>query len=77
MGNRTNAPQIERRQEAERMVKLLEEAEGVLLDSGKRSQYDSSPPPAERSSAGAPSRSRTDGATPHAFRQRGVRIELD
>ncbi|MBV2137115.1 MAG: tetratricopeptide repeat protein [Candidatus Thiodiazotropha sp. (ex Ctena orbiculata)] len=39
--NRTNAPQMERRQEAERMVKDLEEAESILLDASKRSQYDS------------------------------------
>lgn len=38
--NRTNAPQIERRQEAERMVKLLEEAEAVLLDPASRLEYD-------------------------------------
>jgi Flp pilus assembly protein TadD len=38
--NRTNAPQIERRQEAERKVKLLEEAEAVLLEATKRSEYD-------------------------------------
>jgi tetratricopeptide (TPR) repeat protein len=37
--NRTNAPQIERRQEAERMVKLLEEAESILLNENKRSEY--------------------------------------
>lgn len=37
--NRTNAPQIERRQEAERMVKILEEAESILLDENKRSEY--------------------------------------
>src|SRR2546428_10099820 len=38
--NRTNAPQIERRQEAERMVKQLDEAEQVLLDPARRQQYD-------------------------------------
>jgi tetratricopeptide (TPR) repeat protein len=38
--NRTNAPQIERRQEAERMVKQLEEAESILLDPAKRKEYD-------------------------------------
>jgi tetratricopeptide (TPR) repeat protein len=38
--NRTNAPQIERRQEAERMVKTLEDAEATLLDSTKRAEYD-------------------------------------
>ena len=38
--NRTNAPQIERRQEAERMVKLLEQAETILLDAAKRTAYD-------------------------------------
>ena len=38
--NRTNAPQIERRQEAERRVKLLEQAEATLLDGPKRAQYD-------------------------------------
>lgn len=37
--NRTNAPQIERRQEAERMVKLLEEAEAILLDEVQRIEY--------------------------------------
>jgi tetratricopeptide (TPR) repeat protein len=38
--NRTNAPQIEKRQEAERMVKLIDEAEAVLLDPAKRSAFD-------------------------------------
>ncbi len=38
--NRTNAPQIDRRQEAERMVKILEEAEAILLNSSKRADYD-------------------------------------
>ena len=38
--NRTNAPQIERRQEAERMVKLLEQAEAILLDPAQRAAYD-------------------------------------
>ncbi|MDN4593516.1 tetratricopeptide repeat protein [Polycladomyces subterraneus] len=38
--NRTNAPQMERRQEAERMVQLLEEAEEILLDPDKRAAYD-------------------------------------
>jgi len=38
--NRTNAPQIDRRQEAERMVKQLEEAETVLLNAAKRAEYD-------------------------------------
>jgi Flp pilus assembly protein TadD len=38
--NRTNAPQIERRQEAERMVQVLEEAEGILLDAAKKAEYD-------------------------------------
>ena len=38
--NRTNAPQIDRRQEAERMVKLLEEAETILLNPAKRAEYD-------------------------------------
>jgi Flp pilus assembly protein TadD len=38
--NRTNAPQLERRQEAERMVKTLEEAETTLLNPSKRAEYD-------------------------------------
>ena len=38
--NRTNARQIERRQEAERMVKLLEQAEAILLDPAQRAAYD-------------------------------------
>jgi len=38
--NRTNAPQLDRRQEAERMVKLLEEAEAILLNLSKRTEYD-------------------------------------
>ena len=50
--NRTNAPQMERRQEAERMVKLLEEAEGVLLDSTKRAEYDRSQPGSQGRSTG-------------------------
>lgn len=38
--HRTNAPQIERRQEAERMVRVLEEMEEILLDEAKRDVYD-------------------------------------
>lgn len=38
--HRTNAPQIERRQEAERMVRLLEEIEEILLDESRRTEYD-------------------------------------
>ena len=38
--NRNNAPQTDRRQEAKRMVKLLEEAETVLLNAAKRAEYD-------------------------------------
>ncbi len=38
--NRTNAPDIARRQEAERMVRILGEAETILLDDGKRKVYD-------------------------------------
>lgn len=38
--NRTNAPQLERRQEAERIIKLLQEVEEVLLDPQKREVYD-------------------------------------
>lgn len=38
--HRTNAPQMERRQEAERMMRLLEEAEEILLDEEKRKEYD-------------------------------------
>ena len=38
--NRTNAPQLERRQEAERMVTLLERAETLLLDPVQRAAYD-------------------------------------
>jgi len=37
---RTNDARLERRQEAERIVKYLEEAEATLLDSSKRAQYD-------------------------------------
>jgi DnaJ-class molecular chaperone len=37
---RTNAPEIDKRQVAERKIKLLEEAEAVLLDATKRSRYD-------------------------------------
>jgi curved DNA-binding protein CbpA len=36
---RTNAAEIEKRQAAERKVKLLEEAETTLLDSAKRAKY--------------------------------------
>ena len=47
--NRTNAPKMELRQEAERMVELLEEAKTILLDPAKRAEYDrnlkSAPPP--------------------------------
>lgn len=38
--NRTNAPQMDRRQEAERTVKLIEEAETTLLNAAKRAEYD-------------------------------------
>jgi len=38
--NRTNAPQMDRRQEAERTVKLIEEAETILLNAAKRAEYD-------------------------------------
>src|SRR5207245_4227974 len=55
--NRTNAPQIDRRQEAERMVKLLEEAETILLNPAKRAEYDrnlkSAPPPVPTENRGA------------------------
>lgn len=37
---RTNAPEIDKRQSAERKVKLLEDAEATLLDAAKRSRYD-------------------------------------
>ena len=37
--NRTNAPQIERRQEAERMVKAIQEAETILLSPTRRAEY--------------------------------------
>jgi hypothetical protein len=40
--NRTNAPQMERRKEAERMVQTLEEAERVLLDPTQKADYDAS-----------------------------------
>lgn len=38
--NRTNAPDLERKQEAERMVTLLASAEQILLDPARRQQYD-------------------------------------
>lgn len=52
--NRTNAPQIDRRQEAERMVKILEEAEAALLNPAKRAEYDRQlkNAPAQEKSAG-------------------------
>ncbi len=37
---KTNAPQLERRQEAEMKVKQIDEAEKIFLDSSKRSEYD-------------------------------------
>lgn len=37
---KTNAPQLERRQEAEVKVKQIDEAEKILLDSSKRSEYE-------------------------------------
>ena len=37
---RTNAPEIDKRQTAERKVNLLEDAEATLLDAAKRSRYD-------------------------------------
>ena len=37
---KTNAPQLERRQEAEVKVKQIDEAEKILLDSSERSEYD-------------------------------------
>lgn len=38
--NRTNAPDLERKQEAERMVTLLANAEQILLDPTRKQQYD-------------------------------------
>lgn len=38
--NRTNAPDLERKQEAERMVTLLANAEQILLDPIRKQQYD-------------------------------------
>jgi tetratricopeptide (TPR) repeat protein len=38
--NKTNSPQLERRQEAEVKVKQIDEAEQILLDSSKRSKYE-------------------------------------
>lgn len=38
--HRTNAPSLERRQEAEKIVKSLDEAENILLDKTKRTEYD-------------------------------------
>ena len=37
---KTNSPQLERRQEAEVKVKQIDEAEKILLDSSKRSEFD-------------------------------------
>lgn len=37
---KTNSPQLERRQEAEVKVKQIDEAEKILLDSSKRSEYE-------------------------------------
>jgi curved DNA-binding protein CbpA len=37
---RTNAPDIDKRQAAERKIKLLEQAEATLLDGSNRSRYD-------------------------------------
>jgi tetratricopeptide (TPR) repeat protein len=39
---RTNSPSFEKRQEAERMVRLLEQVEATLLDPEKRREYDQS-----------------------------------
>ena len=36
---RTNAPDLKRRQDAERKVEILAEAEVILLDEAKRSEY--------------------------------------
>jgi predicted Zn-dependent protease len=38
--NRTNAPDLQRKQEAERRIKLLDEADAILLDPAKRANYD-------------------------------------
>lgn len=38
--NRTNAPQMNRRQEAECKLKMIEEAETTLLNAAKRAEYD-------------------------------------
>ncbi len=38
---RTNAPDLNRRQEAERKVSIIAEAQKILLDENKRSEYDS------------------------------------
>lgn len=38
--HRTNAPELEKRQAAERKIKILEEAESTLLDPTRRARYD-------------------------------------
>ena len=38
--NRTNAPDLQRKQEAERRIKLLDEADAILLDPAKSANYD-------------------------------------
>ena len=38
--NKTNAPDLLRQQEAQRQVKLLDNAESILLDPAKRAEYD-------------------------------------
>ena len=38
--NRTNSPEAERREQAERMVELLDQAEAILLDPAQRATYD-------------------------------------
>lgn len=37
---RTNAPNLSRRQEAEKMMQVLQEAEKILLDDGRKAEYD-------------------------------------
>lgn len=53
--NRTNAPQMEKRQEAERIVNILQEAETVLLDPAKKAEYDRQLQTAAPQAAASPS----------------------
>lgn len=72
--NRTNAPDLERKQEAERMVTLLANAEQILLDPTRRQQYDVA---LRNAPVDQPQVSQTDTGTEHDWIREGRRFLSD